>query len=372
MRKGKNQIKMFKSAGLIVAGFLAGILLGTPAAHAAVEYLQALPSRNAIYVNGQQVKLEAYTINGANYVKLRDIGEAMGFNVYWDGAVQIDSDAPHTGEAPAKSEETEPLSQTPPPQTGAATSTGYTISTDHWSREDFSQQANPAVFTGPYTRELYNAICQTLVDEGAQNTSGYRYAYTMVGDGDYGAVNNLLGRTEGITRYAHHVPQNLTNYYAYLDYFAVSAETPEKYKAALDFIQPVIQKIGTMGLDREKVTYLNDYLKTLPAYKVGATAGIPQTFAPHAGELNTACGSYAWTMKFLCVAADIPCITISTDNHTWNLVYANGAWLHVDASTNDLPAGNIILLSESIPNRIDRAPEATAFLKELLVPGSTR
>ena len=42
----------------------------------------------------------ADAINGNNYVKLRDIGEAVGFNVYWDGAVQIDSDSPYTGAAP--------------------------------------------------------------------------------------------------------------------------------------------------------------------------------------------------------------------------------------------------------------------------------
>lgn len=94
-------MKKIKSAGLIATGFLAGILLGPPTAHAAVEYLQALPSRNAIYLDGQQLELEAYTINGANFVKLRDIGEAVGFNVYWLDGVQIDSDAPYTGEAPA-------------------------------------------------------------------------------------------------------------------------------------------------------------------------------------------------------------------------------------------------------------------------------
>ncbi|MBQ3194128.1 MAG: hypothetical protein IJB17_02850 [Oscillospiraceae bacterium] len=71
-----------------------------PAAHAAVEYLQALPSNQAIYLDGQQIQMEAYAINGNNYVKLRDIGEAVGFNVYWDGAVQIDSDSPYTGAAP--------------------------------------------------------------------------------------------------------------------------------------------------------------------------------------------------------------------------------------------------------------------------------
>ena len=84
----------------LAAGILVGMAMSGPAAHAAVEYLQALPSNNAIYLDGQQIQMEAYTINGNNYVKLRDIGEAVGFNVYWDGAVQIDSDSPYTGTVP--------------------------------------------------------------------------------------------------------------------------------------------------------------------------------------------------------------------------------------------------------------------------------
>ena len=45
-----------------------------------------------------------YGIAGHNYVKLRDIGKAVGFNVFWDadsGCVQIETDAPYTGEAPS-------------------------------------------------------------------------------------------------------------------------------------------------------------------------------------------------------------------------------------------------------------------------------
>lgn len=45
--------------------------------------------------------MTAYNIGGNNYVKLRDIGKAVGFNVYWDNGVQIDSAVPYTGEAPA-------------------------------------------------------------------------------------------------------------------------------------------------------------------------------------------------------------------------------------------------------------------------------
>ena len=40
----------------------------------------------------------------------------------------------------------------------APTTQPYTISADHWSREDYSQEADPSVFTGVYSRELYNTI----------------------------------------------------------------------------------------------------------------------------------------------------------------------------------------------------------------------
>ena len=243
----------------------------------------------------------------------------------------------------------------------------YTISAAQWSREDFSQDANPDVFTATYDRALYNAIRQTLVD----GTSDTAPAYTMVGDSEYSAVKNLLARMEGVVRYEHHVPENFTNYWQHLDYFAVSAAMPENYQAPFDFIQPTIQAADGMT-DREKVEYLNDYLCTLLAYKKGKTAGVTRTFAQHSGELQAACGSYARAFKFLCGAAGIPCFTISTSNHTWNMVYADGQWLHVDVSANDLYHRPYILLAETVQGRTDRAPEQTAFLKELLVPGSTK
>ena len=46
--------------------------------------------------------MTAYAIGGHNYVMLRDVAKAVDFNAYWDGkAVQIESDKPYTGEAPA-------------------------------------------------------------------------------------------------------------------------------------------------------------------------------------------------------------------------------------------------------------------------------
>ena len=83
--------------------FLTGMLVGAVLFGGGVAYAAGViaeRSMNTIYIDGQQVELEAYSINGSNYLKLRDVGKAVGFNVYWDGAVQIDSTAPYTGEAP--------------------------------------------------------------------------------------------------------------------------------------------------------------------------------------------------------------------------------------------------------------------------------
>jgi Uncharacterized protein involved in cytokinesis, contains TGc (transglutaminase/protease-like) domain len=46
----------------------------------------AAPSASAIYLDGKAVILTAYTIEGNNYFKLRDLGAAFDFEVDWDGA----------------------------------------------------------------------------------------------------------------------------------------------------------------------------------------------------------------------------------------------------------------------------------------------
>lgn len=91
---------MMKNKGFF-AGLLCGALIfGGTTAYAAGVIAEL--STQPIYVDGQQVSMAAYNIGGNNYVKLRDIGEKVGFNVYWDNGVQIDSNAAYTGVAPTQ------------------------------------------------------------------------------------------------------------------------------------------------------------------------------------------------------------------------------------------------------------------------------
>ena len=102
-----------KNTGLVLCGLVMGLALSAPAAQA-VESLKATLSTNHILVDGQETHMTAYTINGNNYVKLRDVGKAVGFEVYWDsanGCVQVESGKPYTGEAPAKAEPDKPVPQ---------------------------------------------------------------------------------------------------------------------------------------------------------------------------------------------------------------------------------------------------------------------
>lgn len=105
-----------KNTGLVLCGLALGLSLSAPAAQA-VESLKATLSTNRILVDGQEVRLTAYNINGNNYVMLRDIGKAVGFEVYWDSntkCVQVRSGIPYTGEEPAKDEVIKPTPQPEP------------------------------------------------------------------------------------------------------------------------------------------------------------------------------------------------------------------------------------------------------------------
>ena len=103
--------------GSFAAGFLTCLLVVGVTTTAYAAGIMAERSTHRIYVNGREVQMEAYVINGNNYVKLRDMGKTVGFEVFWDSdakCVQVKSGIPYTGEAPAKAEPDKPESHPEP------------------------------------------------------------------------------------------------------------------------------------------------------------------------------------------------------------------------------------------------------------------
>ena len=113
-------------------GILTGITLCGPAAQAATAITATLSSQ-PIYVNGQRVSMTAYTIGGNNYVKLRDIGQAVDFGVTYDAATNSVYIDPNSSDQ----EEVKQVAQTPASPSAASLSEDTVRSTIRALRDTY-------------------------------------------------------------------------------------------------------------------------------------------------------------------------------------------------------------------------------------------
>ena len=179
---------------------LTGLLIGaalTGGSAAVAAGIMAERSHHRIVVDGKEVQMEAYIINGNNYVKLRDMGKAVGFEVYWGSdtkCVQVKSGIPYTGEAPAKTEPNKPVSQ---PEVTAPTADVDTMKQDIVDRTNALRMENGiAVLT---TNDKLMQGAQVRADEMAAS-GAYSHTrpdgrkYTTVTDCKYVGENiQLIG-----------------------------------------------------------------------------------------------------------------------------------------------------------------------------------
>ena len=177
-------------------GLALGFALGSPAAQA-IEGILAQRCTSPILLNGVPVEIEAYNINGHNYFKLRDIGKAVGFNVYWnaeDGTVQIETNRPYTGEAPAKAETDKPVSQ---PEVTAPAADVDTMKQDIVDRTNALRKENGiAALT---TSDKLMQAAQVRADEMAANTV---YSHTRPDGRNFNTVTDCPYMAENIHRIA--------------------------------------------------------------------------------------------------------------------------------------------------------------------------
>ena len=74
----------------------------------------AVPNAASVWLDGRAVTLTAYTINGNNFFKLRDLGSALDFFVGWDaatGVVIVDTGKGYVPETPAPAVDTSAMAR---------------------------------------------------------------------------------------------------------------------------------------------------------------------------------------------------------------------------------------------------------------------
>lgn len=323
-----------KGAALITVGVLIGSAIGGSAAYAATGVL-AERSTMPILVNGRPAQAEAYLIDGSNYLKLRDVAAIADFGVTWDAAsrtVCIDTSVGYTSEVSA-------------------------------TAADYSAQANAEVFTGGYTRALYSALRESIVNGGPSRSFPLTDEATRQTCWD---VTAAFGSWPGyrLTSAENGAACFAPNY-------------PVAYEEAAAHCRPFLDGLAGMS-EQEKARQLAFYVCDHLRYSAADTPTPRAVFADDAEHPGN-CMAYAHSFLFLCDLADIPCILVHSETHQWNEVYIGGRWMSVDVGGADAwdaaqRQGLTVLHEASELQGADYEqsdPALTRFVKELLVPGST-
>ena len=195
MNESKN---VRKNVSMMLTGMVIGAAL-TGGSIAVAAGITAEPTWQPIFVDGQQVEMEAYNIAGHNYVKLRDMGKQVSFNVYWDavnGCVQVESGKPYTGEAPAKAEPDKPESQ-PEPAVPASDADVDAMKQDIVDRTNALRKEN-GVAALRVNDKLMQAA-QVRADEMAAHTA---YSHTRPDGQKFNTITDCPYMAENIHRIA--------------------------------------------------------------------------------------------------------------------------------------------------------------------------
>ena len=182
------------------ANFLTGLVVGSLVFGSTTAYaagILAERSTNRIFVDGQEVQIEAYAIHDNNFMQLRDIGKAVGFNVYWnaeDGSVQIETDKPYTCEAPEKDEAAD---SAPQPETTAPAGDAEAMKQDIVDRTNALRREN-GVAALRVNDKLMQAA-QVRADEMAAHTV---YSHTRPDGQRFNTVTDCPYMAENIHRIA--------------------------------------------------------------------------------------------------------------------------------------------------------------------------
>ena len=313
-----------------ICGFLVGsILFGGGAACAAGIYAERSTQR--VFIDGHLAELEAYLIEGHNYLQLREVAEAVGFNVYWNEqtrTVQIESDRPYTGTAPEESHaEIDPVCRN-----GV-----YTLEACKALRG--AVLAGESTESVPMTQETHDAMLDVAAAIGSW------------------PVYDLKSGAEGM--------------------FSFRARYPANYEAAEAYCRPFIESLSG-ETDRETVRQLAFFVCDRIDYDSTVFCS-PRTALVSDAVSRGACMSYAYCMKFLCDLAGIPCVYVHSEEHQWNQVFLEGKWWDVDVSSTDVRPPNqreglqVLREKDELQGTAYRQsePQITELAKEILVPGST-
>lgn len=354
-------------------GMLFGVLLaaGTGAAAAG---LMAQPSVQAIYVDGERAYFTAYAIAGNNYVQLREIGRRVDFGVTYDAAtdsVRISTDTPYAEQYTAA-----PTVQPVTAITSAWTETQpqpvtiqQTVTTS--KTIDYSQDANPEIFSQSLPREFYNSARHAYLHKEEMAAAYDRVMHTT---DESLAVRLPSGMSV--------TPQmkNVCLEFGGVSYnYTISSGVPYVYASPRrdsdlewPYVQEIIETAKEFGSDREKAEYLAETICDRLEYAYDRNIDSWSNAMENGGK--AVCSGYAAAFQRMGRAAGLDVLTVGSTagNHAWNNVYCDGEWLMVDLTHYDTSYNEANWFQKEHPKMKPDNLDEINFAKEVMRPGSTK
>ena len=354
--------------------FIAGMVTGAIAfggTGAAAAGLLAQPSMQGIYVNGQPVYCTAYAISGNNYVRLRDIGQVVGFAVSYDAAtdsVQIRTGAQQAVQPTAA---VIPTAAAVSQRTAEAPAQPAVTPKSQSSGRDYSQDANPAIFTAGLPREFYNSARHAYLnaekmaaafDRDLRKADESLPVRLPSGTTVTEKMKNVCHSLSGVF-YNYEITENLPYAYAFPRSDGV-LQWP--------YIQEIIANAKSYDTDRERAEYLAETICDRLEYAYDRDIDSWSKAMENGGK--AVCSGYAAAFKSMGRAAGLQVLTVGSTagNHAWNLVYCDGEWLTVDLTHYDTSHNEANWFQPEHPKMKPDSLDEINFIKEVMHPGSTK
>ncbi len=354
--------------------FIAGMVTGAIAfggIGAAAAGLLAQPSMQSIYVDGQPVYCTTYAISGNNYVRLRDIGQAVGFAVCYDWAtdsVQISTDTQQAVQPTAATVPT--VTVAPQPMTAAPTQPAVTPASATSSR-DYSRDANPAIFTEDLPREFYNSARHAYLNAEKMAASfdrDRRKADTSLpiflpdGVTVTAKMKNVCSELGGVF-YNYEITENSPYVYTF-------PRTDADLK--WPYVEEIIETAKRYDTDREKATYLAKIICDGLEYAYDRNIDSWSRAMENGGK--AVCSGYSAAFQRMGRAAGLDVLTVGSKagNHAWNLVYCDSEWLTIDLTHYDTSHNEANWFQPEHPKMKPDGLDEIEFAKEVMRPGSTK
>lgn len=354
--------------------FIAGMVTGAIAfggKGAAASGLLAQPSMQSIYVNGRPVYCTAYAISGNNYVRLRDIGQAVGFGVEYDSrtdSVQISTGAQQAVQ-PAVA--TLPITATASQPTTEAPAQPTVTPPSQCSGRDYSRDANPAIFTADLPREFYNSARHAYLN-AEEMAASFDRDRRRADESLAVQIPSGMPVTTKMTNVCHALSGVFYNY-------EISDSSPYAYAYPRSddvlkwpYIQEIIESTKSCDSDREKAEYLAEIICGKLEYAYDRDVDSWSKAMENGGK--AVCSGYAAAFKNIGRAAGLQVLTVGskTGNHAWNLVYCDNEWLTVDLTHYDTSHNEANWFQPEHPKMKPDGLDEINFVKEVLQPGSTK